>query len=228
MLTKSTPHRKLLLDHAIFSPKEMIAVAPLDWYADQTWSRTRPSRIHMTESIDNGGVRERILSAALAVLREDGIAELTQVQVARRAGVRQSHLTYYFPKRHDLLEAVSVRFIDGMERGLRELAAQAAGGDAGELLGRLAAAIGEPGHMRMFTGVVVAADGDPALRAVIVRETRRVQAILAGVLGGDDTMQRAGLLLAAMWGLGFYGFAIGEPAADGSTLLAYLAGGSGG
>lgn len=180
----------------------------------------------MTESIDTGGVRDRILNAALAILREDGIQELTQVQVARRAGVRQSHLTYYFPKRHDLLEAVSVRFIEGMERGLREVAAQAADGDAGELLGRIAVAIGEPGHMRMFTGVVVAADGDPALRAVIVRETRRVQKILAGVLGGDDAMQRAGLVLAAMWGLGFYEFAIGEPAADGSALLAHLAGGS--
>lgn len=182
----------------------------------------------MTESTETGGVRDRILNAALAILREDGIQELTQVQVARRAGVRQSHLTYYFPKRHDLLEAVAVRFIDGMERGLREVAAQSAGGDVGELLERLAAAIGEPGHMRMFTGVVVAADGDPALRAIIVRETRRVQELLAGVLGGDDAMQRAGLTMAAMWGLGFYGFALGEPTADGSALLAYLADGSGG
>lgn len=182
----------------------------------------------MTESTDAGGVRERILNAALAILREEGIQELTQVRVARRAGVRQSHLTYYFPRRHDLVEAVAVRFIDGVERGLREVAAQSAGGDTRELLHRLAAAIGEAGHMRMFAGVVVAADGDPALRAVVVRETLRVQAILAGVLGGDDAMERAALLLAAMWGLGFYGFTIGQPAGDASALLSFLADGTGG
>src|SRR5829696_5131295 len=93
---------------------------------------------------------------------------------ARRAGVRQSHLTYYFPKRYDLVEAVAVRFIAGVEHGLREMAARAQGADPGELLRSMAHAIAETGHMRMFTGVVVAADGDPALRAIIVRQTRRV------------------------------------------------------
>jgi AcrR family transcriptional regulator len=177
----------------------------------------------MTESADAGGVRERILGAALAILREEGIQELTQVQVARRAGVRQSHLTYYFPRRHDLLEAVAVRFIDGMERGLRETVVQAAGGGAGEVLRRLALAIGEPGHMRMFMGVVVAADGDPALRAVVIRESRRIQALLADVLGGDDATERAALASAVVWGLGLYEFALGEPAGSASTLLAFLA-----
>ncbi len=65
-----------------------------------------------------GGVRDRILAAALALLRETGIQGLSQVQVARRARVRQSHLTYYFPRRHDLLAAVAVRFVDGMVAGL--------------------------------------------------------------------------------------------------------------
>jgi AcrR family transcriptional regulator len=181
----------------------------------------------MTESTDTAGVRERILDAALAILREQGIQELTQVQVARKAGVRQSHLTYYFPKRYDLVEAVAVRFIGGMEAGLRELAARAQGGDPRELLLSMAEGIGETGHMRMFTGVVVAADGDPALRAIIVRQTRRVQAILADALGGDGATDRAALLLAAMFGLGFYGFALGEPAGPSSALLAFLAGGSG-
>jgi AcrR family transcriptional regulator len=179
----------------------------------------------MTESVDAAGVRERLLSAALAILREEGIQELTQVQVARRAGVRQSHLTYYFPKRYDLVEAVALRFIERMEGALRDVAAGAVEGDPGELLRHMAAAIGEAGHMRMFTGLVVAADGDPALHALVVRQTRRVQTLLADVLGGDDAMERAGLLLAAMWGLGFYSFAMGEPASRGAALLSILADG---
>src|SRR5919201_1598046 len=52
-------------------------------------------------------VPERILQAALALLAQSGAHELTQPRVARAAGVRQSHLTYYFPTRADLLQAVA-------------------------------------------------------------------------------------------------------------------------
>lgn len=172
---------------------------------------------HAAPAADAGSVRERILGAALTILREEGIAELTQVQVSRRAGVRQSHLTYYFPKRADLLEAVGTRFVEGMEHGLRHLAAR--GGDPAELLRVLAEHIAEPWHMRMFVGVVIEADREPALRGVIVRHTRRLEELLAGALGGADGMERARLLIASMWGAGFYRFAMGEPAGPTSALL---------
>jgi AcrR family transcriptional regulator len=46
-------------------------------------------------------VRTRILEAALGLLAEHGVTELTQPKIAAAAGVRQSHLTYYFPTRMD-------------------------------------------------------------------------------------------------------------------------------
>ena len=52
-------------------------------------------------------VRERILEAALGLLSQSGAHELTQPRVAKAAGVRQSHLTYYFPTRADLLQEVA-------------------------------------------------------------------------------------------------------------------------
>jgi AcrR family transcriptional regulator len=51
--------------------------------------------------------REVILAAAVATLREVGYSGFTQPRVAKRAEVRQSHLTYYFPTRLALLEAVA-------------------------------------------------------------------------------------------------------------------------
>ncbi len=51
--------------------------------------------------------RTRILTAAMEILHTDGFAALTQTQVAHRAGVRQSHVTYYFPTRNDLLRATA-------------------------------------------------------------------------------------------------------------------------
>ena len=172
-----------------------------------------------TTTTDDGGVRERILAAAMAILREDGIQGLSQVQVARRAKVRQSHLTYYFAKRHDLIEAVSIRFLEGVAHGLDEAGAS---GDATALLQRLAAVIVEPRHMRMFTGVIVEADGDPKVRAILVRITLRIQAMLAAQLGGDDATERAGIILANLWGPGLYDFVL-RPKRLGALTASYIA-----
>src|SRR5204862_155958 len=57
-------------------------------------------------------VRSRILEAALGLLAESGAHELTQPRVARAAGVRQSHLTYYFPTRAALMQAVARHSIE--------------------------------------------------------------------------------------------------------------------
>lgn len=149
-------------------------------------------------------VRERIITASLEILREGGIQELSQVQVSRRAGVRQSHLTYYFPRRHDLLDAVAARFINGLAQGLAGIAGTA-GGDAATVVRQVAEAITEPGHMRMFAGVVAEADRDPELRAMMVRETLRLQELLAGLLGGDQAAERAGFVLSSLLGIGLYG-----------------------
>jgi AcrR family transcriptional regulator len=166
-----------------------------------------------------GGIRERILAAATDILGETGIQGLSQVQVARRADVRQSHLTYYFPTRHDLLEAVALGFVEGLTRGVaRAAAASAADDDPDAVLQRIAAAIADEAHMRMFTGVIVEADGDPALRAIVVRVMRRLQATLAELLGGDDATQRAGLALASMWGVGLYNFLLRPKRGAGLTL----------
>ncbi len=51
--------------------------------------------------------RIRILTAGVEVLHSDGFAALTQQAVAEKAGVRQSHITYYFPTRLDLLQATA-------------------------------------------------------------------------------------------------------------------------
>jgi AcrR family transcriptional regulator len=176
-------------------------------------------KAHATATED-GGIRERILAAAMTILREDGIQGLSQVQVARRAKVRQSHLTYYFAKRHDLIEAVAIRFLEGVAHGLDETGAAV---DATPLLARLAAVIVEPRHMRMFTGVIVEADGDPKVRAILVRITLRIQAMLAAQLGGDDATERAGIILANLWGLGLYDFVL-RPKSPGALTASYIAG----
>jgi AcrR family transcriptional regulator len=173
----------------------------------------------------SGGIRERVLNAAVAILREEGIQGLSQVQVARRARVRQSHLTYYFPRRHDLVEAVAVQFIDGILGGLQE-AAGAAAEVPRAMLQRIADAIADQAHMRMFIGVIVESDGDPELRSIVVRQTLRLRSMLAQLVGGKDAQDRAALVLASLWGLGLYNFVVRPKrgAVIPPPLLACLAG----
>ena len=73
-------------------------------------------------------VKDAILDASVALLKDKGIAALTQPQVAKAAGIKQSHLTYYFPTREDLVREPS-RFIEEMGLGdvrMQEDAATAA------------------------------------------------------------------------------------------------------
>ena len=167
------------------------------------------------------GVPERILDAALAILAESGLRNLTQVQVATRAKVRQSHLTYYFPTRDDLLDAVTARAVDGIASGFRRVATDSPKGGQRQLLERLARSVADFAHMRMFLAMIVEADADPAVRRVMKRATERIETALAESLGGDDAHERARLVLAAIWGLGLYQFLI-RPASNASPTRAYL------
>jgi AcrR family transcriptional regulator len=166
-----------------------------------------------------GGVRERILAAAVATLREHGLQKLTQVRVAKRARVRQSHLTYYFPSREDLLEAVATRVVDQIARHGTE--STGTPGDQGAMLTRLATAVTDPEHMRMFVGLIVEADEDPAVREMLVKGTQHMEAAVAEALGGDHSAERARLVLAAVWGLGLYRFLM-RPTSKEDPTRAYL------
>jgi AcrR family transcriptional regulator len=163
-------------------------------------------------------VRSQILSAGLTVFGAEGLRELTQTRVAEQAGVRQSHLTYYFPTRHDLLEALTTLFVNEMSAELGKLIQADEPLDA-QGLARLARGIADEEHMRIFIGIIVEADGDPKVRDVVVRATRRFEAALAEAIGGEDAALRARVVLSTLWGLGLYQFAMRPAAASAPAAL---------
>jgi AcrR family transcriptional regulator len=167
------------------------------------------------------GVRERILDAAIESLAESGISGLTQIQVAKRAGVRQSHLTYYFPTRDDLLEAVTERAVERMAGGLRRVVTEAGADGDRAILERLARSVADLAHMRMFVAMIVEADEDTAVRKVMTRATHRMETALAAARGGDHTADRARRVLVAVWGLGLYCFLM-RPKPKEDPTRAYL------
>lgn len=73
-----------------------------------------------------------ILEAAWALMARDGVAALSVRQLARDLGIRQQSLTYYFPSKQELFDAL---FADGFRR-LRPVL-QAAGKDGDDPVARL-------------------------------------------------------------------------------------------
>ena len=145
----------------------------------------------MSEPNRNVTVRDTILTAGIALLREYGITALTQPKVAAAAGVKQSHLTYYFPKRVDLLLGVAEYAIDNilndLEAGLVNNPAPPAFVDT------VSKAMIDGVPPRVMLGLIVAADADPEIRPALQKLIRRVrhhiQLVLAksGMVADDTT-----------------------------------------
>lgn len=107
--------------------------------------------------------RDRILYAAVFLLNEEGFSALTQTRVAERAGVRQSHVTYYFPSRNDLLRETAVYGCNAM------LAIMATGIESGVLtlanfLDFLISDVSDRRFARLMTALIVASDEDQSIK----------------------------------------------------------------
>jgi AcrR family transcriptional regulator len=113
-------------------------------------------------------VRDRIIAAAVEVLHEHGINALTQARVSELAGVRQSHLTYYFPTRSDLLQQAVVAGTASL-LGVLEGPPGKRGQSLGEFREELAAQVADRRVPRMMAGLVVASEEDPSLKRWLER-----------------------------------------------------------
>jgi AcrR family transcriptional regulator len=107
--------------------------------------------------------REIILKAAIATLREHGFSGFTQPRVAKRADVRQSHLTYYFPTRLALLEGVARLAVDGQLAALQSIVDLPS---VSAVIKNITAMIGRHENTRVLMALAQAADEEPSLRSL--------------------------------------------------------------
>jgi RND family efflux transporter MFP subunit len=122
-------------------------------------------------------VRERLLRAALELVNTQGIQNFTQARVAAAAGVRQSHLTYYFPTRNDLLKALVQQGCAEFEHALASEFT-----DGPEALERLregfAARTSDCAMPRLMVALTVASEEDASLKRWLEDMERNVLARL--------------------------------------------------
>ena len=107
-------------------------------------------------------IKESIIEAGISLLESQGIAAITQPRVAGAAGIKQSHLTYYFPTRTDLLVAIAERWItralDDFGTRLNDIPTMPALAEA------MAETMNDGPHPRAIVGLIVAADAEPKIR----------------------------------------------------------------
>jgi AcrR family transcriptional regulator len=108
--------------------------------------------------------RKKILDAGLTILREQGLAGLTQPRVAAMTGLRQSHLTYYYPTRADLLTAVTRAAIEAQLAGARSLTKGIA--SAKQAAAKMAGVATRRENTRVLAALNQAADQEPTVRAL--------------------------------------------------------------
>jgi AcrR family transcriptional regulator len=123
-------------------------------------------------------VRERILDASLQLLAKEGVQALTQPKVCRAAGIRQSHLTYYFPTVNELLQAVAKHSVDALAANVAREGARGPGSFASAI----AAGTADRRRVRVMLGLVTAADRDATLKPRLREFIRELRAGIAPAL----------------------------------------------
>jgi AcrR family transcriptional regulator len=173
-------------------------------------------------------VRERILDAAVNVLENSGLRKLAQPHIAKVAGVAQGHLTYYFPKKQDLVSALVGRFVDLLMEDLPQNLLDGALGKVDHMRARALRMAGRVvknrARMRMLMGLVVATEDDPNLRATMAENLTLVRSIVARFLGKDPKDPDVEIALAMFIGIGVQHLMMEDrrPDADADRVLLRL------
>jgi len=126
------------------------------------------------------GIKDDILTAGSTLLREKGVTALTQPQIALAANIKQSHLTYYFPTRSNLLLAIAEFTLSAlMDNVAAQLQAKPKSTTLADAISRIMIEGFPP---RVFIGLIVAADSDPDIRKLLRKLIRHVRTSIQRLL----------------------------------------------
>jgi AcrR family transcriptional regulator len=176
--------------------------------------RPRPGR-------PSTGARERILDAALDVLKREGYAGMTTAKVAARSGQNKALIAYHFGSKQGLVAAAAREVSQAMTQ---ELLAGIGSPDSVEALARelvnglAGIAKRDPGLPRLYFDLASQSIADGEVRSIMAEMRHDYRAVLEELLGelGVRKAAREPLaiyLIACLEGLGLEQLERGETAA---------------
>lgn len=169
--------------------------------------------------------RADIAATALTLVQEEGLAGLTQPRVAKRLGLRQSHVTYYFPTRDDLLAAVTDLAV---QQRIAALDTARAARTLHRKIAALATVLADPAQTRVLLALTQIADHTPALRPHFRALTGGITPAATSLLqaaGAELSPEAIALLQTTSTGLAVVALATGQtdPAPIAALLTSLLA-----
>ncbi len=120
--------------------------------------------------------KEKILHAALDILENNGIQNLSQLSVAKKLGISQGQLTYHFKKKSDLVLASAQTL-------LQSFLQQYGKSDAPSLLPLLLEFVKLRSRARAMFGLILEADLNAELKSSLVEQGRKNRELIASALG---------------------------------------------
>lgn len=142
--------------------------------------------------------RDRILEAAEAIVKSRGAGKLTYDELSRESGITRGGLTYHFPTKDSLLQALLERDVEQWQAREQSLRPSDAPTDTAELIGYLRAFTVETDEKRRFVaGMLSAVAHDHSL----LDPVRRLQAERSRDLNWDAQALRLQILRFAAEGL---------------------------
>ena len=155
-MSSKKPNKPSLVSKVSAAPALLAAARTL-----HSLPKTFPAAVAASPPPSNA--RDRILHAAFLLLNDEGFGALTQTRVAEKAGVRQSHLTYYFPTRIDLLRETAVYGCNAM-LGMMSTAIESGMLTLANFRDFLISDISDRRIARLMCALIVASDEDQSIK----------------------------------------------------------------
>lgn len=135
---------------------------------------------------DQGSTRDRLLGAALTVVREHGVVGATSRQIAAAAGTNLQAITYHFGSKDELVAAALVQAVRSWVAPARELLRDVAQDPAGRLVAAMkeldAVATRVVDQVPAYVEALSQLSRSPELRAQILALLAELRADVAGAL----------------------------------------------
>ena len=168
-------------------------------------------------------IRTRILDAAIRLLEKEGSKGFGQTRVSREAGVQQGHLTYYFPKKADLVAGVLERLSEKARKEFERFVARASelgGRERHELFfSHVRTLMMDKRRTRIVLGLAAEAGDDPELAALLAEKQLGQRPFVAVLLGREPDDPDVELALATLRGLGIQHLLQGGDAGETEVLI---------
>jgi AcrR family transcriptional regulator len=160
-------------------------------------------------------LRGKILDAAIELLERDGPKAFGQTRVAREAGVQQGHLTYYFPKKGDLVAGVLERLSERARGEIVRLVARSARLDEAErhelFFAQIRAVMKDKKRTRILLGLIIEAQQDPELAGLLIERAMGPRVVVAALMNRAPDDLDVEIALATLRGIGLHNLIENDP-----------------